>query len=308
MINYYYILCIIIILTIILQLLNFYYLQLFQLLNFDYLSLLTDRKPSTVDLTAALSPSPQSSPIAMKRSASAAKLLISSPTVYNTLQSGTLHSSSPSLRRLKKVVISEDEDDVNDNINNNIPIVEIPESSPAVITIEPSQQSSLADEHDPVLDFFNSATPAELLDYLQCSNTQAATIASLRPFHDSDDLESKLSETKGVQVRMIDAYTDALEMYTVLDEVVQACADISRDLSSAMQKWVSNTSVTDEEAGLHFTGFEESSTDADLIHSQPDFVNPDLKLKDYQLLGISWLSLLYRKGLSGILADEMVFQ
>lgn len=43
----------------------------------------------------------------------------------------------------------------------------------------------------------------------------------------------------------------------------------------------------------------------DLLHSQPDFIPDGLELKSYQLLGVSWLSLLYEKNLSGILADEM---
>lgn len=39
--------------------------------------------------------------------------------------------------------------------------------------------------------------------------------------------------------------------------------------------------------------------------SQPKMVS-GAELRDYQLEGISWLDQLYRNGLNGILADEMV--
>ncbi|TFY75886.1 hypothetical protein EWM64_g8126 [Hericium alpestre] len=39
---------------------------------------------------------------------------------------------------------------------------------------------------------------------------------------------------------------------------------------------------------------------------QPRLLSPGVRLKDYQLIGVNWLRLLYGKGLSCILADEMV--
>jgi SWI/SNF-related matrix-associated actin-dependent regulator 1 of chromatin subfamily A len=48
-----------------------------------------------------------------------------------------------------------------------------------------------------------------------------------------------------------------------------------------------------------------NTKDSGLIYTQPDFIPKGLALKSYQLLGVSWLNLLYEKNLSGILADEM---
>lgn len=45
----------------------------------------------------------------------------------------------------------------------------------------------------------------------------------------------------------------------------------------------------------------------DFIRKQPGNMAPGFQLKGYQLLGINWLALLWRKGLSGILADEVSF-
>lgn len=43
----------------------------------------------------------------------------------------------------------------------------------------------------------------------------------------------------------------------------------------------------------------------DYLYEQPKMLSKDLKLKAYQMLGVNWLNLLYRKGISCILADEM---
>ena len=34
-------------------------------------------------------------------------------------------------------------------------------------------------------------------------------------------------------------------------------------------------------------------------------INPDLKLKSYQMIGLNWLHLMYQHKMDGILADEM---
>lgn len=49
----------------------------------------------------------------------------------------------------------------------------------------------------------------------------------------------------------------------------------------------------------------EHETCDGLLLRQPSNVGSGLLLKDYQLIGISWLCLLWRKGISGILADDM---
>ena len=41
------------------------------------------------------------------------------------------------------------------------------------------------------------------------------------------------------------------------------------------------------------------------IQTQPSLLNKEVQLKEYQMLGINWLNLLYQKKLSCILADEM---
>ena len=43
----------------------------------------------------------------------------------------------------------------------------------------------------------------------------------------------------------------------------------------------------------------------DYLYSQPKLLKEGIKLKNYQMLGVNWLNMLYRKNISCILADEM---
>ena len=62
-----------------------------------------------------------------------------------------------------------------------------------------------------------------------------------------------------------------------------------------------------EDGALSLVSLEAAKASADdtLLATQPTSLREGTKLKDYQLLGVSWLNLLYRKNLSCILADEM---
>ncbi|KAJ3020661.1 UNVERIFIED_CONTAM: hypothetical protein HDU68_010066 [Siphonaria sp. JEL0065] len=74
---------------------------------------------------------------------------------------------------------------------------------------------------------------------------------------------------------------------------------------------------SEEDAGLHITSVPnikegQGSLSAGVrpdpelcLTCQPGNLNHKMKLKSYQLVGVSWLNLLYSKGLGGILADEM---
>lgn len=65
-----------------------------------------------------------------------------------------------------------------------------------------------------------------------------------------------------------------------------------------------------EDAGLHLTQVvvTDMEDDPDLqgyIRHQPALIKPEIQLKDYQMIGINWLNLLWSTNYSCILADEM---
>lgn len=182
-----------------------------------------------------------------------------------------------------------------------------------------------------VLKYFNTCTAKDLQDVTGCKQETAdKIIEELRPFDDIDDLENKLRRTKGTSAKFIDRLQEMMDGYTAVDQVIEGVEDLGSELRNVLKIWeeleaettqrdaspVSQEDGGDETAGIHLC-----KLDIDLVRDksspeykdamegylvqQPEIVNKEMTLKDYQILGINWMLLLYRKGISGILADEM---
>ena len=70
----------------------------------------------------------------------------------------------------------------------------------------------------------------------------------------------------------------------------------------------SSISIDDEgsdDGALHLTSVSNATGADGVIAKPPSLLADGVQLKDYQLIGVSWLHLLHSKGLSCILADEM---
>ena len=181
-----------------------------------------------------------------------------------------------------------------------------------------------------VLDFFNQESHQHVMDATSCTKEQADKLLALRPFTGYSHLVETLNATKGLSLRILSQYEDITERYRSVDILIAKCTSIATDLSSSIQQWsndavASSQSTVDssdsvanengngekEDTGLHLVELTPSKNgtameDPELIREQPAIINAELTLKGYQLIGVSWLWLLYRKGLSGILADDMV--
>ncbi|SJX62227.1 related to FUN30-protein important for chromosome integrity and segregation [Sporisorium reilianum f. sp. reilianum] len=180
--------------------------------------------------------------------------------------------------------------------------------------------------------WFNTADANALMDTTNCNAQQAQTIIDLRPFKDADDIEHKLGSksAKGVTPRLFHQCKDLMAGYYEVDEVLARCEKIGRELSEAMASWLPdasqtasrlaspavsasvNASVAGSREGtpsstLNLSSIKKggSSTDKYYLEEQPKLLADGIKLKDYQLVGVNWLHLLYRKKTSCILADEM---
>ncbi|KAJ3359502.1 hypothetical protein GGF32_009229 [Allomyces javanicus] len=139
------------------------------------------------------------------------------------------------------------------------------------------------------VEFFNTATTDLLLEFTQCTPAQAKILAELRPYASEDDLYAKITAKKGVTVRILDNFTATRAAVDAMDKIIAECETIGEDLTNITSTWHD----------------ENSSTHHHLLRQQPALVNPALTLKSYQLVGVSWLTLLYQRGLAGILADDM---
>ncbi|KAH7364399.1 family helicase/ATPase-like protein [Rhexocercosporidium sp. MPI-PUGE-AT-0058] len=132
----------------------------------------------------------------------------------------------------------------------------------------------------------------------------------------------------------------ALEMfqgYEAIDTLVARCGDLGKPLAEEMSKWgfdvfgasktgeLEMTSLEDDTESQRDSGIGSPSSaaasnngddDIKIISStrkrgnvqflkKPEMMAEDCVLKDYQVVGLNWLALMYRHKLSCILADEM---
>lgn len=107
--------------------------------------------------------------------------------------------------------------------------------------------------------------------------------------------------------------------YKSVDDVLEGCERVGDQLKEAISKWSHNsvptastskeaTPLDDIEGALGIDTMpviEHTDTTSDYISTQPALLVDTVQLKEYQLLGVNWLNLLYQKNLSCILADEM---
>jgi len=122
---------------------------------------------------------------------------------------------------------------------------------------------------------------------------------------------------------MFEDCTAIFEGYGTVDRILEDCEHIGATLRAAIATWTSEDDL-DKGKAKDITNpaalFNETEDGAlnllslappraqkpkDYLVTQPALLSRDVQLKEYQLLGVNWLQLLYRRHLSCILADEM---
>lgn len=107
-----------------------------------------------------------------------------------------------------------------------------------------------------------------------------------------------------------------LEGYGEVDSILEECEHIGAKLKSAIATWAITGSGKKKEADLTETIQEDGALslrssgtfdakEKNKFLSQPSLLSDSVTLKEYQLVGVNWMHLLYNKELSCILADEM---
>ncbi|KAG5648487.1 hypothetical protein DXG03_003098 [Asterophora parasitica] len=178
------------------------------------------------------------------------------------------------------------------------------------------------------LEYFNTTGAEALQELTGCTPAQSETILKLRPFNSIDDLTTKLGQGKkkigpsGISPRMFEECQTILEGYGEVDNILADCEKIGATLRAAIATWTttplsgkgkekedsatSSTSSSDDGAvSLVTLGPLKTQNSKDYLVAQPSLLSETVQLKEYQLLGVNWLNLLYRRKLSCILADEM---
>lgn len=162
---------------------------------------------------------------------------------------------------------------------------------------------------------------------LGCTLEQAQKIVELRPFSSVEDLRVKLSQGKkkagpaGISPRIFEDSAAIFDAYGAVDDIVEICERIGESLKEEIAKWTAGSDhkgkakegsksprdTPDVDGALEFTSRAShlSSLPEYYISDQPAALSSDVLLKEYQMVGINWLNLLYTKRRNCILADEM---
>ncbi|KEF59850.1 uncharacterized protein A1O9_04698 [Exophiala aquamarina CBS 119918] len=186
-----------------------------------------------------------------------------------------------------------------------------------------------------VLEFFNKCSAADLVDTASTSKELAQFFVSQRPFKSLDAIteiqDPSLKPTKGrrktapIGERLVEKVEAMLESYDAVDFLVQRCQNLAKPLATEMKRWGINMHGSQsgelEMVSLHEVqkthdsgiGTPVSDEDPDNVRQpgsrnrigQPSSMSPDIQMKDYQIAGVNWLNLLYKRNLSCILADDM---
>ncbi|KAL8774680.1 MAG: hypothetical protein Q9209_000619 [Squamulea sp. 1 TL-2023] len=149
--------------------------------------------------------------------------------------------------------------------------------------------------------------------------------------------ENKRTAKRPIGDKIVDSCIDMWRGYIAVDSLVLKCESLGKPLTEQMKKWGVDVYGTAQNGELDLTNFEQKSdaeasvkdsgigtptstiTSADeegdlaaavkraqnTIFGQPPLMSENVVLKDYQVVGVNWLSLLYENRLSCILADDM---
>jgi SWI/SNF-related matrix-associated actin-dependent regulator of chromatin subfamily A containing DEAD/H box 1 len=188
-----------------------------------------------------------------------------------------------------------------------------------------------------LLKFINTCTAPALADLATTPESVALTILSQRPFRTLNAVRSvtasESNETEATQKKfrkpkkpigdkVVDKAIEMMKGYEACDALVAHCESLGKPLAAEMKQWGIDMFGNKESGELDLVSLEHDSgigtpttDDGDdvVAHGgrksrfvpQPSIISSDWTLKNYQIVGINWLSLLFHKKLSCILADDM---
>ena len=192
--------------------------------------------------------------------------------------------------------------------------------------------------------YLNTCKVDDLRELTNTTKANAERMIEVRPFKNLDaarnvtDNKALKSGKKSTKAPLGDRIVDiALEMfhgYEAVDKLVARCDEIGKPLAEEMSKWGFDIYGASKDGELELVSFDAEhdsgigspssgtasprSQDADEDVKQiskprkranflkkPDMMGEDVVVKDYQIVGLNWLDLMYRHKLSCMLADDM---
>lgn len=193
---------------------------------------------------------------------------------------------------------------------------------------------------DEVLDFFNKNALEDLMDIANLEKEKAEHILSFRPFNSLADIEAiqdpdfkpnpkarKQPRTMGDKV--VEYCQQMWKGYSAVEALVQQCQELRNPITQGIAAWGVDvvglskdgemalssikkegsvaSSTKDSGIGTPNTldGTETMTKALITLTPQPKTMAEGVLLKEFQLIGMNWLTLLYKNNLSCILADDM---
>ncbi|RMZ79381.1 hypothetical protein DV738_g3411, partial [Chaetothyriales sp. CBS 135597] len=182
-----------------------------------------------------------------------------------------------------------------------------------------------------LLKFFNDCTAGDLADIAGIELSLAEHVLSKRPFNSLRAVQKveapNAKPTKGkrksapIGVRISEKVQEMLTSYEAVDFLVKKCEALSKPLVAAMKGWgvrindstggeldmtsLSTTRHSSHDSGIGTPVSDDEKPMSQPLVGQPASMNSAFKMKDYQIVGMNWLNLLYEHKLSCILADDM---
>lgn len=192
-------------------------------------------------------------------------------------------------------------------------------------------QSGLSPREQRLLQFFNECSVQDLADLAAQPEDKATFLIAHRPFPSlnkirkiTDATQTKSGRESNARTlgdRMVELCGDMLDGYNAVDTLVERCESLAVPIHATLKEWGATASISDGEVDLmhvdHDSGIgtPTSSTTSEIpsasskkrFLNQPASMSSDAAdtLKDYQLVGLNWLNLLWSQKLSCMLADEM---
>ncbi|XP_041979002.1 SWI/SNF-related matrix-associated actin-dependent regulator of chromatin subfamily A containing DEAD/H box 1 homolog [Aricia agestis] len=131
-----------------------------------------------------------------------------------------------------------------------------------------------------VFEFLNTSTMNELSLLSGCSQKKAEAIIAQRPFKGWVDMVEKFNSNKMLSTDLLNATQELLSTRNNIQRLMKKCVGLATQLECAVAAGAGRL-------------------------KQPAILHSSLTLAPYQLVGLNWLAVLHKQGVSGILADEM---
>lgn len=245
---------------------------------------------------------------------------------------------APRRSRLAKkavVTIESDSEDSRDGADASADEFEEPEVIHAVDEEEDASGRMQEIREERLLKIFNESTVHDLAELSGQLNENIQFVLDRRPFETLDDVRlvvmetltktgKKSKRTRPVGDKLVEDCTGVMTGYDAVDQLVVQCEQIAKPLQEALKGWGINGDGDGELQimnldAAHDSGIgtpassctgedsagQKTSSKKGKFLGQPKIMSPDLVMKDYQLVGLNWLDLLFQKKLSCILADDM---